>query len=83
MQKVYRGYIIRVASPTGGKAGKGGNKTSSVSIVPAHFPADGKSAFHHTTIRFNVHDLDSFRRAIKKAHAWVDARTPAILPEAK
>lgn len=67
----YKGYMIRQALSTGGKAGKGHNKTSSFLIHPKEFrPGNYKTV----TIRFKVGNPASYQDAIAKAKAWIDAR---------
>lgn len=65
----YRGFPIRLAKPTGGKAGLGCNKTSSIQIVSEQ--TDGCFTIERT-IRYNVNDRPSFKKALNKAHTWID-----------
>ena len=67
----YRGYRIRQASATGGKAGKGHNRTSSISVTPVNFPAHG-GTYKSTVIRFNVFNPVGLAKAAVKARNWVD-----------
>lgn len=69
MRSVYKGMIIKTASPTGGKAGKGFNKTSTVQVIdPAEWMLKKQ-------IRFIVGDRESIKRAWKKAKDFIDGKT--------
>lgn len=66
-QYSYKGYDIVVASNTGGKAGKGRNRTSSLRII-------GKDRITVKTIRFDVDgttkpEID----AVGLAEAYIDS----------
>ena len=77
-QVKYKGYLIRQASPTGGKAGKGCNRTSSVSVSNLNItPAGSDGRPFGTTIRFTVGDEASRRRAWEKAVAWINRAADA------
>jgi len=65
----YRGFPIRFARQTGGKAGKGCNKTSTIQVVSEQ--TDG-SVIIEKTVRFNVNERPSFVKAMVKAREWVD-----------
>lgn len=56
-------YKIVLANQTGGKAGKGRNKTSSVRVIRNH----GKYYEIIKIIRFKVNDEKSFERAYNTA----------------
>lgn len=60
----YKGYEIRSARPTGGKAGRGLNKTSTIQVLLSN---QVMKAF-----RFKVGDAASFDRATTTAKAFVD-----------
>lgn len=53
------GYTIKLAHQTGGKAGKGHNKTSTVQVI--------KDNFIIKQFRYTVDNPASFMRASKKA----------------
>jgi hypothetical protein len=62
----YKGFEIIPASPTGGKAGRGCNKTSSLQV----FKVGGNSILKQ--FRFNVSDGLSIKRATAKAMLFAD-----------
>jgi hypothetical protein len=61
----YKGYTIRAARSTGGKAGKGRNKTSTVQVL--------KDDMLVKAVRFKVDSAESWTKARTKAKAWIDA----------
>jgi hypothetical protein len=61
----YKGYDVRLARSTGGKAGRGHNKTSTVQVF--------KDSFLKKQFRYRVGDTESYVRAEQKAWQWVDA----------
>lgn len=63
----YKGHTIEMASPSGGKAGKGNNRTSTIRI----FTAGGNVILK--AFRFVVGDDDSFRSAGRKAREYIDS----------
>ena len=63
-------YRIELAKQTGGKAGKGNNRTSTVQVRQVF---DGGYAVAKQ-FRFVVGSQESLRMAIKKAQAWVTER---------
>lgn len=65
----YKGHTIRLARPTGGKAGKGNNLTSTLQV----FREGGHQILK--AIRFNVADAESRKAAARKARAFVDSVT--------
>lgn len=64
----YKGYTITTARPTGGKAGKGCNKTSTVQV----FGPGGTTL--EKQFRFKVGGTLSFDTAWQKAKDWVDVQ---------
>jgi len=56
---------LREASDSGGKAGKGRNKTSSISVVRWE-------PFAHRIFRFDVDSVESYNKAMAKAKAKVE-----------
>lgn len=64
----YKGYTIQDASPTGGKAGKGHNKTTSVQVLERH--GEGFVKLWHT--RYKVGDMAARGRAVVRCIEWVD-----------
>lgn len=77
-QVKYKGYLIRQASPTGGKAGKGHNRTSSVSVNTLNYTEAMRDRRPFgTTIRFIVGDEASRRRAWEKAVDWINRAADA------
>lgn len=62
----YKGYTICNARPTGGKAGKGCNKTSTVQIF--------KDNMLMKAFRFRVGEVESYVVAKNRAKEWVDAQ---------
>jgi hypothetical protein len=54
-------YLATLAQQTGGKAGKGFNKTSSIQVYDMNLPRIVKQ------FRFKVNDSDSFHKASEKA----------------
>ncbi len=65
----YKGYLIRKALPTGGKAGKGHNATSSYTVYPESFVP---GSFRTNVIRFKVGDVESQKVALRKCAEWID-----------
>jgi len=65
MKKLYRGYVIKTANPTGGKAGKGFNKTSTVQVLNQ----DNMLIKH---FRYQVGDPASYLTAVFMALTYVD-----------
>jgi len=63
-------YHIQDAKSTGGKAGRGRNKTSTVQV----FEVIGDFGYLKKQIRFDVNDFQSHERAKEKARAWVAAQ---------
>ena len=63
----YRGFEIRLASPTGGKAGRGFNKTSHVRAIRFD-----KDKVVHKIFRFDVDDPQGALKATANARAFVD-----------
>jgi len=62
----YHGYTIDTARPTGGKAGKGRNKTSTVQVFGPDMMLK--------QFRYKVGGTLSFDTAWQKAKDWVDAQ---------
>jgi hypothetical protein len=71
----YKGYRLFIPT-SGGKAGKGNNKTGSVQI--------GEPAFGGYLIirqlRFNAQDKQSILDTLRKARLWIDARQQKATP---
>ena len=69
MRETYKGLVIKTARSTGGKAGKGLNKTSTVQVIEPH------EGYHlmHKHFRYVVNDRQSLAAAWLKARAFVDA----------
>jgi len=65
----YRHFPIRFAKQTGGKAGTGRNKTTTIQVVSEQ--NDG-SVVIEKSVRLNVGDRPSFVQAMVKARAWID-----------
>lgn len=65
---VYRNYVIQFPLQSGGKAGKGHNKTSTIQVV------DPQCSVLMKQVRYTVNDAESRRKAIIKAMAFVDER---------
>lgn len=59
-------YVLKTASPTGGKAGKGLNKTSTVQVI------DSREMILLKHFRFKVGDPASLARAWAKAWKFYD-----------
>ncbi len=57
----YKGYRIKHANPTGGKAGKGCNKTSTIQVM------DGSGRMLLKSVRYRVNDPKSRSEAVRKA----------------
>lgn len=70
MNDMTQSYHIQIANPTGGKAGKGKNKTSTVQVID---DTDTDNAFLVHSFRFKVGDMESRIRAFDKAEKWVAA----------
>lgn len=70
MEEKYKGKIIKTANPTGGKAGKGYNITSTVQVIDPSDYALKKQ------VRFKVGDRESLRRAWQKAKDFIDGKPP-------
>lgn len=68
MRIPYKGKLIKTASPTGGKAGKGLNKTSTIQVF------DPKETRLDKQIRYNVGDPKSLLKAIQKSKDWIDGK---------
>ncbi len=64
----YRGYDIHLPT-SGGKAGKGHNKTCSLQICTS----DGRSRRVHKLVRFNVAEVGSRSAAVQKAKDYINA----------
>ena len=65
----YKGYEIRQAKSTGGKAGKGRNVTSSLQVIGSDL------GYYFTilkTVRYLVGSPTSLRQAYDKAKRWID-----------
>lgn len=60
--------IIRRAKRTGGKAGKGYNKTSTIQVLEVHEDYYVKLA----QFRFKTDDIESYYAAIDKARQYVE-----------
>ena len=68
----YKGYLLTNPKPTGGKAGKGRNKTSTVQIRETL-----KNGFLVIkSIRYNVNEPVSKINAISKAKKYIDGLKP-------
>ena len=65
-----KSFHICDARPTGGKAGKGNNKTSTVQVFD---DTDTDCAFLIKMFRFKVGDLQSYVKAKQKARTYVKA----------
>lgn len=61
-------FLVRHAKSTGGKAGKGHNKTSSVQVVEK---VDRNYCKVISTYRYVVGDRDSYSRALSRANRHV------------
>lgn len=70
----YKGYTIRLARQTGGKAGKGYNKTSTVQIVEK-FGFDGLLERVVKMVRYEVGKPGELEKAIDKAKQKIDQMT--------
>jgi hypothetical protein len=62
----YKGHVVQTASSTGGKAGKGCNKTSTIQV----FKEGGQVIVK--AFRFNVGNDESFKSAVRKARVFID-----------
>ena len=62
----YKGYTVRKARNTGGKAGYGHNKTLTVQVV--------QDIFIKKSFRFTVGMPSSYRKAIRYAKKFIDER---------
>jgi len=60
----YKGYIVKPASPTGGKAGRGYNKTSTIQII--------ENMCVIKAFRFKMNDFNSRAQAVQKAKSFID-----------
>lgn len=67
----YKGYRIVNALPTGGKAGKGHNKTSTIQVLDR---ATGRYRTMLKMFRYTVAKPCDRDRAVSKAMAWIDER---------
>lgn len=65
----YRGYTIAESRPTGGKAGKGHNKTATIQVRE---PAGDSGYLLKKQFRFPVDDDFKCKMAYQKAKAFVD-----------
>jgi hypothetical protein len=64
----YKGYTIKQASQTGGKAGKGNNKTSTIQVRQ-----ELKEGYLlRKQIRYKVDDPEGMKNAVQKAKDWAD-----------
>jgi hypothetical protein len=71
----YKGMIIKAANQTGGKAGKGFNKTSTIQVIEPH----SSYSLMKKHFRFEVGNQISMKAAFDKAIAFIDAM-PAPAP---
>lgn len=69
-RSLYKGKIIKTANPTGGKAGKGFNKTSTIQVLEP----SGDMLTLVKQIRYKVGDSASLETAIKKARDFIDGK---------
>ncbi len=76
MREEYKGFLIKTAKPTGGKAGKGRNKTTTLMVID---PVEGLLL---KLFRYSVGDLQSFYSARLKAYSWVEQRLTKPAPDA-
>lgn len=67
----YKGFEIRLAKQTGGKAGKNRNKTSTVQVWDWR-KNNPDVFFLKKQIRFRVGDAQSLHAAYAKARAFID-----------
>lgn len=67
-RELYKGKLIKTARPTGGKAGKHLNKTSTVQVL------DPVESILLKQIRFDVGDLASFESAWDRAKDFIDGK---------
>jgi len=67
----YKGYIIAESKPTGGKAGKGHNKSATIQVREC----TNGGFFLYKQFRYVFSDLQSKNGAIIKAMSFVDTCT--------
>lgn len=60
----YKGFVIKHARPSGGKAGKGRNKTTSIQVF--------KSNMVRKSISYKKNDDNEYQLAVLKARDWID-----------
>lgn len=70
-------YHIQTARNTGGKAGKGCNKTSTIQV----YEVIGDMGFLKKHFRFAINDPKGYAKAQEKARAWVAAQQ-TLAPDA-
>lgn len=70
----YKGFIIRNATLSGGKAGKGYNKTSTIQVRE---PIGGGDYLLKAQYRYTTGNQEQYTRAILKARNWVDSQEQA------
>lgn len=68
----YQGFKICHALPTGGKAGKGRNKTTSIRAMLTTYPFSSK------VFSYKVREQGAKELALKKALEWIDKMQEAV-----
>lgn len=68
----YQGFEIRHALPTGGKAGKGRNKTTSIRARMTTHP------YYSKNFIYKVREQGAKEAALKKALGWIDKMQEAV-----
>ena len=76
MREEYKGFVIKTAKPTGGKAGKGRNKTTTLMVFD---PVEGLLL---KLFRYTLNDLQSFYSARLKAYDYIEKRLTSRAPDA-
>jgi hypothetical protein len=74
-KNMYKGYLIGKAKDTGGKAGKGRNKTSTLQV----FVLAGGRYWKCKQFVFEVGNRESYQGAIDKAREWIDNNPAATV----
>lgn len=70
INETYKGMTIKTARPTGGKAGRNNNRTSTVQVIDPE-------GLLRKQIRYKVSDgREGILRAFRKARAFVDGKEP-------
>ncbi len=76
MREEYKGFLIKTAKPTGGKAGKGRNKTTTLMVFD---PVEGLLL---KLFRYTLGDLQSYYSARVKAYDYIEQRLTKRPPDA-